>query len=182
MPAIQPFSSSPPPLPALIRQNKKVLPSKQMLVLRSPSVRGGHRELPRRSLLLLWHLGVAHGRHRDLGREDTVTCRNSPVQSPSAQPPPLRYCLQLHWQRSQLGLGKGETRKQGPPNRQNSSLRESRSTGLLQQKCLDCVHQRSGNSCPSRSKMSCFPPCSWNSLGGRGTLEVSCQTTSLKQD
>lgn len=95
VPAIQPFSS-PPPLPALIRQNNKVLSSKQMLVLCSPSVQGGPRELPRRSLLLLWHLGAAHRWCRDLHREDRVSCWDTPVHSLSTQAPLLCYCLQLH--------------------------------------------------------------------------------------
>lgn len=47
LPGIQPISSSPPSPPALIRQNKKVLPFKQMLVLCLPSVLGWDWELPR---------------------------------------------------------------------------------------------------------------------------------------
>lgn len=157
VPAIQPFSS-PPPLPALIRQNNKVLPSKQMLVLCSPRVRGGHRELPRRSLLLLWHLGVAHRRRRDLEREDRVTCRDIPSAEPehtcptAPLPPPAPLAA------VSAGLGKRRNQNQGPTNRQNSCFRQSWSTGLLQQKLEGLCPSEKGSSCPSKSKLSHFPP------------------------
>lgn len=140
LPAIQSFSS-PPPLPALIRQNNKVLLSKQMLVLCSPSVQGGHRELSRH-LLLLWHLGVTHRWHRDLEREDRVSCRDTPSAEPEHTGPTALLQPPAPLAVVSAGLGKRRNRNQGPPNSQNSSFRKSWSTGLLQQRCLDCVHQK----------------------------------------
>lgn len=141
VPAIQSFSS-PPPLPALIRQNNKVLLSKQMLVLCSPSVQGGHRELPRRLLLLLWRLGVAHRWRRDLEREDRVSCRDTPSAEPEHTGPTALLRPPAPLAVVSAGLRKRRNQNQGPPNSQNSSFRKNWSTGLLQQKCLDCVHQK----------------------------------------
>lgn len=156
VPAIQPFSS-PPPLPALIRQNNKVLPSKQMLVLCSPSVQGGHRELPRRSLLLLWHLVVSHRRGRDLEREDRVTCRDIPSAEPKHTGPTAPLPPPAPLAAVSGGLGKMRNQNQGPPNRQHSGFRKNWSTGLLQQKVSWTVSTREGQLMPKQEQPKAFP-------------------------
>lgn len=163
VPAIQSFSS-PPPLPALIRQNNKVLSSKQTLVLCSPRVQGGRRELPRRSLLLLWHLGVTHRWGRDLGREDTMSCWDTPSAEPEHTGPtavllPLNPLAEVS-----AGL---EPPKPGATQRAEQQLQEELEHWSRN---VWTVSIREGQLMP---KLSHFPPYSWNNLGGKGALEVS---------
>lgn len=179
VPAIQPFSS-PPSLPALIRQNNKVLPSKQMLVLCSPSVQGGHRELPRRSLLLLWYLSVTHRRHRDLEREDRVTAGTPPVRSLSTQ---LHHSASTSNSTSR-GLNwawEKEKPKSGATQQAEQQLQEELEHWTAPAEgVLDCVHQR--RAAPAQAGASRAISHHVNGIIYVGTLEVSCQAMFLMKD
>lgn len=174
MPAIQPFSSSPP---TSIRQHKKVLPSGQLLLLRLPSVLGRGQELPRHLLLLLRHLRSAQGWCRDLGREGSSDLSEDTLkQSIYLVPGPATLLLPP----APPGRGTGcAWAKQGAANRQTSSFVEIWSTALLQQ-------NQAGLLPPARQqlvpKQGHFPPCSQGHVSRKGTLEHSCPTTSSEAE
>lgn len=95
------------------------------------------------------------------------------MQSPSTHTPPLSYCLSWAWEKEKL--------KPGATQQAEQQLQEELEHWTAPAEVSELSPPQNGRSCPSRSKLNHFPPRSWKNLGGKGTLEVSCQTMSLKQ-